>query len=703
MARWGPSLASLFLLVPLGLHADPPATSGQAPAVAPFGWRGNWTGRYPQADPPLHWGRQPHSAVETLRSALASESETKDALPIHKGLVRQWLLLGPVATADTDASRNIDKEHVPDEADLAGADGASAAGVAWKALTLPVNPDYEEWGRAGLEWIDLAELFPYKPNQLAYACTYLHSPKAQAVDLAFEHGQGLKLWLNGRPLYSHPRQAGALGTYAALSRFKQNLTHAPSPRVRLDLRAGWNRLLLKVATWPHPGQANWGFVVRLMDAGPVRYDDTNIAWVADLGERTNAAPLVIGDRVITPAEPDELVCLDKRTGRVLWRRVVGFQDTLSEAERAAPACREKIAPAVAALEAGADYLAALALRRQVRDALESIDERRFKLRWDGHLASHFAIVGFTTTPVSDGRHVWAFFGNGMVACFDLKGRRRWSVRLATPEIAYSCSPALVGGRLMVVFDGLRGLDAATGRQLWHNKDAASIASLIPARIADTDVVFTQKGHGFRVSDGQRVWQHPSIRTGNGGWAAPLVQDGVMYLPWGGVGELMVADFSQTRDEPWQARTRHIGLKANHRRPSGEWLDRSTAGSPVVHEGTYYNIDQYGVLYAVDLATGNTLYTHDAGFDELHHYNAIGVGASPTLAGKHLFLLDNQGVCVVVELGPRCKVTAVNRIRTLLHRDWPIGAQELLANAPPVFDGRRMYVRGERYLYCIGAR
>ena len=551
--------------------------------------------------------------------------------------------------------------------------------------------------------MDLAEVFDYKPNQLAYACTYLHSPEDQAVDLVFEHGYGLKLWLNGRALYCRPAQEIALGSYVGLSRFKQNLAHAASPRVRLDLRAGWNRLLLKVATWPHAGQAAWKFVARLLDVEPLQYEDKNIAWIADLGERTNAAPLVIGDRVITPAEPDELICLDKRTGRVLWRRVVGFQDALSEAERNTPACRDKIAPAVAQLEAGTDYLGGLALRREIRDALESIDARRFKLRWDGHLASHFGIVGFTTTPVSDGRHVWAFFGNGMVACFDLAGNRRWTVRLEAPEIAYSCSPALAGGRLVVVFDGLRGLDSATGRQLWHDKEATSIASLVPARIAGTDVIFTKNGHARRVSDGKRMWRHPTIRTGDTGWAAPLLQDGVMYLPWGGVGELILADFSQTRDEPWQARTRQIGLKVKTRRPGGEWLDRWTAGSPVVHEGIYYNIDQYGVLYAVELATGKTLYSHDVGFDELHHYNAIGVGASATLAGKHLFVLDNQGVCVVVELGRQYKVTAVNRIRTLLRRDWPIGQQELLANAPPVFDGRHMFIRGERYLYRVGPR
>ena len=45
----------------------------------------------------------------------------------------------------------------------------------------------------------------------------------------------------------------------------------------------------------------------------------------------------------------------------------------------------------------------------------------------------------------------------------------------------------------------------------------------------------------------------------------------------------------------------------------------------------------------------------------------------------------------------------NRIATQLDRWWPIPAQETLSYAPPVLDGNRLYLRGERYLYCIGEK
>ena len=141
MARCVQFAALLVLLVPFHLRADQPPVAGEAPGVS-HGWRGNWTGRYPRADPPLAWGREPQSAVEAVRCALAAGGEAKDAQPIHRGLIRQWLLLGPIAAAD--ASRNIDKGHLPNEADLAGADGAPAEGKAWKRHVIEIKPDYDE-------------------------------------------------------------------------------------------------------------------------------------------------------------------------------------------------------------------------------------------------------------------------------------------------------------------------------------------------------------------------------------------------------------------------------------------------------------------------------------------------------------------------------------------------------------------------------
>jgi len=254
-----------------------------------------------------------------------------------------------------------------------------------------------------------------------------------------------------------------------------------------------------------------------------------------------------------------------------------------------------------------------------------------------------------------------------------------------------------------VFEGVHGLDAATGAEAWFLPKVGCIASLIPIRVDGTDAVTTRGGLMLRASDGKELWRCPHLKAGDGGWGAGAFVDNVFYVPWHGIGNLVVADFSAAKGDAWEPKMRWIEVKANHHRPNGEWLDRSSPASPLIYKGVYYGIDEYGFLYATDLATGKTLYSRDTGFDELHHYNAIGVAASPALAGGHVYVMDNQGSCLVFEPGPVFKQTAMNRIETVIQRDWPIPPQETLANGPPVFDGKRIYIRGEQYLYCIGEK
>jgi hypothetical protein len=96
-----------------------------------------------------------------------------------------------------------------------------------------------------------------------------------------------------------------------------------------------------------------------------------------------------------------------------------------------------------------------------------------------------------------------------------------------------------------------------------------------------------------------------------------------------------------------------------------------------------------------------VYYKDLKLDGLMHYNAVPVAASPTLIGNRILILDNQGTTISIAPGREFKVLARNRIETRLERVWPIPAQETLAYAPPITDGNHLYIRGERFLYCIG--
>jgi hypothetical protein len=181
----------------------------------------------------------------------------------------------------------------------------------------------------------------------------------------------------------------------------------------------------------------------------------------------------------------------------------------------------------------------------------------------------------------------------------------------------------------------------------------------------------------------------------------VVLGDVVYLPWGGTG-LHILDFTGAAGDSWTPKRREMGMGAVSKNSKGVWVDKWSCGSPLVLDGIVYNIDVYATLYAIDLNTGKNLYReelcHD--FNCLMHYCAVGVSASLTLGGRHIFAMDNQGNTVVFEPGPVFKKVAVNRIERQIDRPWPVRPQEETGYSPPLFEGSRMYLRGEYNLYCI---
>src|SRR5207247_11021638 len=94
---------------------------------------------------------------------------------------------------------------------------------------------------------------------------------------------------------------------------KHELAHrdSPSPRFDLELRPGWNRLLLKLSTSNRVDFTDMRCCLRIMDPPDVAYESKNIRWMAPLPGRSTSTPIIVGGRIFVMAEPDELLCLDK--------------------------------------------------------------------------------------------------------------------------------------------------------------------------------------------------------------------------------------------------------------------------------------------------------------------------------------------------------------------------------------------------------
>jgi outer membrane protein assembly factor BamB len=671
------------------------------------GWRGNRTGLWPDATPPIEWSRIPHGAIEGMRCRAnrPGGAEAGDAAPVEKGLLRDWLVIGPFAVADS--VQDFDGDVLSGEATVEPTEGDKAADRVWQRAAVPPD-DPMIFGNAELPWLDLVKAVGFQRSQIAYAHTYLFSPRGGAARIVVQHGQGLKAWLNGREVYREPRRSMSLGSYVQISAHELRHLHQPSPRIDVELKPGWNRLLFKLSTSNREDWTDMRCSLRISDQPDVTYESKNIVWMTELPGRSTSTPIVVGDRVFLMAEPDEIVCMDKNSGRIRWRAANNFYTALTAAERQAdPAYASRVEPLVAELNRESDRVGRIQLRAKIQQALVEIDEPRFRITANDHFEAHFGIVGFTMpTPVSDGKHVYVWCNTGVAACYDLDGNRQWITRLESDHLSYGSSPALADGVLAVFLNELYGLDARTGELRWkQHRVHKNIAAILATRLAGENVFISQPGEVIRPSDGKLLFRPRGVTAGDQGWSPPVILGDTMYLQRYGVTEMNIFDFAGCTGDEWQPKhVATIGLPGEvSRKPDGGWIDRWTAGSPLVWKGLAYQVDIYGNLYVVELATQKMVYRQDLNLRGLMHYNAVPVAASPTLIGPHIYIMDNQGTTLVLEPGREFKVIARNQLDTQLERDWPIPAQETLAYAPPVADGSRLYLRGERFLYCIGEK
>jgi outer membrane protein assembly factor BamB len=704
----------------------------------PVGWRGDGTGRFPGATPPTTWSRRVRGATTPLRyqAARPTGEPGPESRPLEYFTLKDWLVAGPIAVGDP--ARDIDRDFLGGEPVAQPVEGGRAGPATWKRLRADVETQSRHDcndGTCGQSYVDFVTAFgsftaegPVVKvdgdfsNKVAYAHTYLHSPTEATLRLqiAFE-GAAAKVWLNGRPTTLDPK----------------NRTKA----FDVTLSSGWNRLLVKVSAAEGLGKiytgrwiSRWLAAAYLTPVGPVRYESRNIAWMTKMTGRSMSQPIVVDDRLFVGSGISDLLCLSKRDGRVLWLRTTTPYDALGPEERNAPAVKEKIEPllfrlsrqndeAVAAINAAvsphglsSDEAAELdrtlkekrATEAKIHKAFEELDRKKYPPYSGNEVSSSNA------TPCSDGTRVYWACGGGLkgpgaqaIACFDLDGKRLWTAHevLGSDEHGNHISPALVDGKLIYgAHTTLLALDARTGRTLWKIPCVMGTShSPVVTRIGGTPVVITLK-KVIRASDGAEICDHHLAVTGR---LTTVVEDGVVYNPSRYRGWQDVVGMAAVRLPP--RATGKGSVQVIWDPPSGKDLSMPLRGSnshiasPLVVDGILYAVDMSGGLTAVDLQ-GRGLYRR--WLDGYNRFNRFvyGVAASPTLAGKLIYVTDDAGYTHLLQPGPQFKEVGKNVLENI-HFSGVGGnpcRQESFYTGP-YFDGKAMYLRGEEYLYRIEER
>ncbi|HZZ82372.1 MAG TPA: PQQ-binding-like beta-propeller repeat protein [Gemmataceae bacterium] len=414
--------------------------------------------------------------------------------------------------------------------------------------------------------------------------------------------------------------------------------------------------------------------------------DKNVVWKTKMPSFSVATPVIVGDKIFTCSEPTWLLCVNKADGKILWEKKSTRDEIPWTADDKEKLKVEREQAAVwqteqRALEKEINALNKMAQEdkdnakelRKKADALrvkrDELDRKRRALPLLQRATEPYrdGTAGYSQcTPVSNGKQVFVMFGNGLVACYDLDGTRRWLTLMEHSDAAYGhgSSPTLIGDKLILRFKDLVALNIKDGSEAWRVKlpGNALHGTAIHTRIAGVDCAILPTGQIVQAADGKIV----AVKLGQSGDNAPILQDGVVYFVNGNTTAYRL---------PMSLTANAEGLWKANLKGGDYWF-----ASPIYHDGLLYAVNGNCNFSVVDAKTGKLVYTDRLNF---------GGRVYPSIcqAGKYIYVSSDNGTTIVLEPGREYKEIARNELETF--------------RSSPIFEGRRMYVRTQKHLWCIG--
>ena len=265
------------------------------------------------------------------------------------------------------------------------------------------------------------------------------------------------------------------------------------------------------------------------------------------------------------------------------------------------------------------------------------------------------------------------------------GERKWSVRLGNRANLHgygsAASPLLYENLFIVnafieTAEAFRqgetvALDTRTGKEVWREKVGGEWCSpqLVTVGGKTELVTATFRGPwlGLDAATGKRLWACEA----NNYCSTPVTHEGIIYI-LSNEGKCAIraggrGDVTATHTL-WQA------------------LGGPRISSPVYHDGHLYWSNDGHIAQCIDARTGKSVYRERLG-------EGGDCFASPVLADGRIYYVSRENGVYVVAAKPKFELLAHNMIED----------DESVFNGSPAVSGRCIFLRSDKYLFCIGKR
>lgn len=420
-----------------------------------------------------------------------------------------------------------------------------------------------------------------------------------------------------------------------------------------------------------PRSSNWpqwrgpdGQGVSMEKGLPEEWSDTkNVKWKTPIAGRGHSSPIVWGKKIFLTTALD---------GEVIPGRPAGVTHKLSD---------------------GTDFVHPDAVGANLRHTFKviCIDRNSGKILWERvayegpvydsrHRKASFA----SSTPATDGKYVFAFFGSEGLYAFDYDGKLVWKQnlgKLGTASVGYGVSPVLYQNLVIMQCDDsgmnsfMAAFDKKTGKEVWRTPRRVDVTWSTPvlvhtARGVELVAAAAEAIIAYDPLTGKELWRHKGLESN--AVPTPVVSNDLVVLTSGAPNKIALAikaggtgDITGTSQLVWT-------------------YNKGTAyvPSPILYGDYVYLTTDRGLLTCLDAKTGKIEY------ESARVPVPATFTASPVAYEGKILMTSEDGETFVLKAGPKHEIIRTNSLGEPVY-------------ASPAIADRGIFIRGEKNLFAIG--
>jgi len=334
----------------------------------------------------------------------------------------------------------------------------------------------------------------------------------------------------------------------------------------------------------------------------------------------------------------------------------------------------------------------LPVTQKQRYVIMSINREDGKTRWEKtlqetlpHEGGHNTASLASQSPVTDGQHVFAFFGSRGIYCLDMEGALVWKLNLGVMKSKHGhgegSSPVLHGDTLVINWDHegdsfVLALDKNTGKERWRiRRDEVTSWA--------TPIVLEHAGSPQLIVSGTSRIRSYDLATGRVIWECGGLSANIVCSPVAGHGMVFVGSSYE----------KQVMMAIELEGASGDITDSDKVrwsrirGTPYVPSSLLYKESIYFLRHYQGILTRIEAKSGEEKQGPFRLGNIRNVYASPVAAANRIYITDLDGMTMVLSHEQQPRVLSMNQLNDSFSASAAIVEKEI-------------YLRGLKRLYCI---